>query len=341
MKSFKQENAGMMPGDNIDYFGRLAGAQSELAEAELRLREVENQRAALARQVAGEEPVFGLAGDSFMVQSPELQQIEIRLGSLRQQLDSSLLQFTEKHPDVVALRATIGLLERQKEEELARIQEAMPQGPAPVNQNPVYQQMKVALSNADAQAAALSTRVEEYRNRVAQLQRLAGTVPEVEAEFMRLNRDYGLHKKNYQTLLERREAARMSQEVERTGDEIKLRVIEPPRVPLLPTGPNRMLLFTGVLIVSFGAAGAFAFLLAQLKPRFFTALELKDALTLPVLGSVSLVANNRYRREKRLDIAVFAGGLSVVVAAYLFVIVIGLKKPTVYERFHQIVSQML
>lgn len=341
LKTFKQQNAGMMPGDSVDYFGRLSSTQAQLAEAELRLREVVNQREALSRQVAGEEPVFGFAGDSYAAQSPELQQIELRLTSLRQQLDSSLLQFTDKHPDVVALRATIDLLERQKAEEQARIAGATPEGPPPVSQNPVYQQMKVALSNADAEVAALSTRVDEYRKRVGELKKLAGTVPEVEAELARLNRDYGLHRKNYQTLLERREAARMSQEVERTGEEIKLRVIEPPRVPLLPTGPNRILLFTGVLVVSFGAAGAFAFLLAQIKPRFFTSEELKEALALPVLGSVSLVANNRYRREKRLDVAIFAGGLGIVVTAYMFVMLVGLKKPAVYEQFHLIVSQML
>lgn len=341
LKEFKQRNAGMMPGDNIDYFGRLAAAQGALAEAELQLREVQQRRETLARQVAGEEPVFGFAADSYAVQSPALQQIEARLATLQQQLDASLLQFTDKHPDVVALRGTISALEGQKAEEMARLTDSAPQGPAPINANPVYQQMKVSLSNAEAQVAALSTRVAEYNKRVTELQRLADTVPEVEADLARLNRDYGLHKKNYQELLERREAARMSQEVERTGDDIKLRVIEPPRVPLLPTGPNRLLLFSGVLGVSLGVALAFAFLLAQLKPRFFTVHELKESLAIPVLGSVSLVANAQYKRQRRLDVTVFAGGLGVVMAAYLFVIFIGLRKPGVYERFHQIVSQML
>lgn len=341
VKEFKQRNAGMMPGNEIDYFGRLSVARSELAEAELQLREAVNRRDAISRQIVGEEPVFGFGEESYAVQSPELQQIEARLANLNQQLDSSLLQYTEKHPDIVALRSTIEALELKKEEELARLREMAPSGPSPLNANPVYQQMKVSLSAADAQVAALKTRVAEYEKRVEKLQRLADTVPEVEAELARLNRDYGLHKKNYQELLERREAARMSQAVERTGDDIKLRVIEPPRIPILPTGPNRVQLLSLVFVASFGTGGAFAFLLAQLKPRFFTLDEIRESVNLPILGSVSLISTDRYRRQRRIEVAAFAGGLACVVVLYASLAMLGVKDPSVYESFHDMVTRIL
>lgn len=341
LKEFKQRNAGMMPGDQNDYFGRLSSARSELAQAELMLREAVNRRDAVAAQIAGEEPVFGFGGETFAAQSPQVAQIDSRLAGLREKLDSTLLQYTEKHPDVKALRATIESLEAQREEELARMAEVSPGGPAPLNTNPVYQQMRVSLSNADAEVAALTTRVAEYRRRVEKLQELADTVPEVEAEYARLNRDYGLHKKNYQELIERREAARMSQEVERTGDDIKLRVIEPPRIPLNATGPDRVSLLSLVFVAAFGVGGAFAFLLAQLKPRFFTLDELRESIELPILGAVSLITNERYRRKRRLEVAVFSAVFGVVVVLYAGLVILGMKEPGVYESFNAAVSRVI
>ena len=331
----------MMPGDNVDYFGRLNEANSSLDEARLLLREATKRRDALRSQVAGEEPVFGFSEATVSLSSAELQQIEARLASLKQQLDQSLLQYTEKHPDIVSLRSTIEQLEGQKEDELARLSETSPQGQSPLNANPVYQQMRVSLSNAEAQVAALSTRVAEYKARVEELDKLAGTVPEVEAELARLNRDYGLHKNNYQELLQRREAARMSQEVERTGDDIKLRVIEPPRLPLVPTGPNRFVLFSMVFLASLGAGAGLTFILAQLKPRFFSIEDIRDSIDLPILGAVSLVTNDRYQRERRIEVLAFSAGICGIFAIYSILTLIGMNQPGVYESFHNLVERII
>ena len=65
-----------------------------------------------------------------------------------------------------------------------------------------------------------------------------------------------------------REAARLGQEVDQTADDIKLKVIEPPRVPLKPTGPDRPKFVSFVLIGALGVGVALSFLLSQLNPRF-------------------------------------------------------------------------
>ena len=63
LKNFKLRHLNLNIGEGRDAFGRIAEANSNLSSARLMLREAENSRDALKRQIAGEEPVLlgGLA----------------------------------------------------------------------------------------------------------------------------------------------------------------------------------------------------------------------------------------------------------------------------------------
>ena len=78
-------------------------------------------------------------------------------------------------------------------------------------------------------------------------------MPEVEAELSRLDRDYEVNKRQYDTLLERLESAKISEQAEQSSENVKFRVIEPPTVPLKPSGPNRILLNSMVLLLALGS----------------------------------------------------------------------------------------
>ena len=62
----------------------------------------------------------------------------------------------------------------------------------------------------------------------------------------------------------------MAEQAEISGDQLKFRVIDPPRVPLEPTSPDRPLLMTGVLIASIIIGAMLALLLFMLRPTFDT-----------------------------------------------------------------------
>lgn len=339
LKEFKRKNMGVMPGTDSDYFGRLQANEAQLAEAKLALREAVNRREAIRRQLAGEEPVFGIMGDA-AITSPELQHIEARIRGLQQRLDELLLNYTEKHPDVVAIKQTMETLEAEKAAELAALKEAgFGAQSVAADQNPVYQDMKVALAQADAEVAALETRVAEYEERGEELRKLVNTVPEVEAELKRLNRDYGLHKEQYEALIQRREATRIAEEADKTSDDIKLKVIEPPRVPLVPVGPDRLRLLGMVLFVSLGAGGGVAFLLSQLNPRVFSSDGLKQLTGLPVMGVVTLLQSDRQRAERRMELAVFSLMLLMVMAGYAALVALQFMHVDVHEHLTELVGR--
>ena len=65
------------------------------------------------------------------------------------------------------------------------------------------------------------------------------------------------------------------------------RLVEPPTVPIYPSGPNRPLLLSGVLGLGAVAGIAFALALVLLDSSFWNVKDLRQRIDLPVYGTVS------------------------------------------------------
>ncbi|HRF43133.1 MAG TPA: Wzz/FepE/Etk N-terminal domain-containing protein [Candidatus Competibacteraceae bacterium] len=350
LKDFRIKNVGLMPSEGQSYYARLQTASADLETVKLELNQAESRRNSLLQQIGGEEPTFGIgpqpgiAGPAGPAGDPSLP-IDARIQSLEQKLDELLLKYTERHPDVGILKQTIDDLRKQREEELAQYRASMAAnaavsaasnnaslgfGPAGVDANPVYQQLKVALAQEEANVASLQARLTEYEKRYKELQDQVNTIPQVEAALAALNRDYDINRKKYDELVARRESARLSQQAEQTNQDIRFRIIDPPRVPLEPSGPNRPLLISGVLLGGLGAGGALAFLLAQIWPTFDSRRSLLHATQIPVFGSVSAVLSPAAARRQRwmlLSYLALGCGLLVFYGGLLVVETIGFKLP--------------
>jgi polysaccharide chain length determinant protein (PEP-CTERM system associated) len=164
--------------------------------------------------------------------------------------------------------------------------------------------------------AGLQGRVDQHRRTVEQLESMAQRVPEVEAELARLNRDYETIKANYEKLLQRRESARLAQELESKTDGVQIRVIDPPQVPKLPSSPNRLLFLSGVLIVGLGAGIGVAFLMSQLHTTYATVQRLRENFVFPVLGSISAIMTEEEQRLHRRNLMAFGIGIVGLFGAY-------------------------
>ena len=78
------------------------------------------------------------------------------------------------------------------------------------------QQVKLALAEAEANVASLRVRVGDAQSRLGQLRASASRMPEVEAELKQLNRDYDVIRRNYESMVSRREKASLSEDVDAT-----------------------------------------------------------------------------------------------------------------------------
>ena len=131
---------------------------------------------------------------------------------------------------------------------------------------------------------------------------------------------YEINRTNYQELVQRLESARMSEQADQAGDNVKFRIVEPPQVPLLPVGPKRLLFSAAVLFLALGAGGGLAFLLSQLKPVYFDPQILRKETEIPVLGQVSRVWTSELALKRRMAITGF--GVSVALLVTVFVVIL-------------------
>ena len=313
---FRRRHMGLMAGDRRDYYTRLVEAQTALNAATLELKEAENGRDAIKRQLTSETDFPSLVDDrgAEVGSNPE---IEARIQALEQKLDALRLNYTEQHPDLVAIQRIISQLREQQKAE-AKLRSRKPSASAAQNRDPVRQQLTVSLTAAEVNVAAMKTRVAEYRRRYEELKAAANAVPQVDAEYTQLTRDYEVTKKNYDNLLARRESAQISGDMESRANAMDFRVVDPPQVPPGPKAPNRRLLMSLVLVVALGGGLAIALLISQIRPTINDERRLRDVTGLRVLGTVAMAWTEAQKAQRsrgmiRLLIS-YAGLLSAYAA---------------------------
>lgn len=318
VKEFKLKNMDMNGPEGSDFFGSMAKLTEQLRAARLSLQEAEKSRDAIKKMVTeeGQPPEAGPAADDFAatLATPELDE---RLNTLNKNLDEMLLRYTENHPDVVNTRRIIAEVKAQREQERKRLAESSKRrGVAAGPEAGIASQLKLSLAEAEAQVAGLRARVADFEKRLALLREKARSVPEREAEFAQLNRDYGIQKQNYENLVARRESATMSADMGAATGFADFRIIDPPRVSPTPVAPNRKMLVPLVLLAALAAGLAASYLLSLVHPTFHDSRGLKRVGQRPVLGAVSLVLNDSVLARRRRSRTLFVGGLGVLAATY-------------------------
>ena len=326
LKDFKLKYLGVADKEGPDYFGRLAALRNSIDAARLDVQSAEQARDSYKKEIAGESPTLLL--DSQDVRSTEaVPEIDTRIAALKKELDELRRKYTDQHPDVQATRRLIEQLEEQKTTELeARHKAASKAGKAviaPIDRNPVFQQLRISLAEAEATLASSRAKLNGYEGQYKSLKAQAQLVPQVEAEFAQLNRDYDVQKKTYESLLARRESVAMGKDVQDSGG-ARFRVIDPPRVSPEPVAPRRVWLVAGAFIAALGAGLLASFLASQIVPIFHDARSLREVAKRPILGMVSLLPNERMVRKGRRNTFLFAGGLGGFLATFAAVFAIAL-----------------
>ncbi|MFN0303265.1 MAG: XrtA system polysaccharide chain length determinant [Burkholderiales bacterium] len=329
VKEFKIKHMGLLGTDGKDSFARIAEAAKIADRVRIELRAAMQSRDALRRELAGEEPIF-LIDTSVEVASPSTvnltSEVDGRLESAKKQLDELLRKYTDFHPDVKNTKELVEQLAAQKQRELdqrqldleAKKRAAPPSTnkPSPLSANPVIARIKISLAEAEGNIASLQSMAAEHESQHRQLRAMAQQFPQIEAEYAQLNRDYDVQKKNYESLVSRREQAALSGEMGAVGGLTSFRVVDPPRVTPTPVWPNRKQLLPLALIAALAVGLGVCFAASQIAPTFHDARDLREVIERPVLGTVSiLVTESLARANKRSNFA-FGAAICGLVCVY-------------------------
>ncbi len=329
LKEFRLRNMELQGADGGDMASKFAAVNAQLNQARLELREAEKARDSAKRQLEAEKSQTAnitsrsiLQESAINVSTPEL---DGRIAALNQNLDALLQRYTERHPDVVNAKRLLKDLEAQKKKEMLELRKAAMANPAPVagpGESLVVQELGRMLAASEVQVAALGARVAEYQGRLARAQALMKTAPQIEAEFAQLNRDYGIHQKNYQDLVARRESASLSGDLEGASGVVDFRLIDPPRASQKPVAPNRLLLLPVALVAALAAGLGLAFILSQLRAVFFDARAVRNTIGLPILGVVTFVMSDAARKRESSSLRKFGLASSALLGMFVAAVVV-------------------
>lgn len=264
----------------------------ERAERDKLNRELESVSAAAAAPVGVSDPEIPdpPAGDPTATIPPGPPSQQLRAARIVRARMARRL--TTEHPDMQALDRHIAQLERTA-------------GANPADPNAGGDgaarggQLRQALQALDAQIAAREATSKKLRDAAAAYRGRIESVPEREAEWVRLTRDYNALQGVYQTLLAKREEQRIAANVNNQAVGEQVQIIDPPRRPTAPVSPNRR----AVVLIGVGlglGVGLGFVLIRELRDRTIRAEEeVLAALNLPVVGLVPNIVTALERRQLR------------------------------------------
>lgn len=134
-----------------------------------------------------------------------------------------------------------------------------------------------------------------------------------------LARDVGINENIYNILLQRLETAKITQRLQASKEGTRYTIIDPPRVPLTPSKPNKLVValagLFGGLVLGLGLVFAGEFL----DKSFLDVEEAKEFLGTPLLGAISKIITEdtiQHEREQKRWVysLTIVGGILLVVS---------------------------
>ncbi len=173
-----------------EHFGEV---QQNLSEAKIRLVALQNDAAAVRDQ-----PTTVVIGQSNREETNDIDQ-------MKAQLESLLTRYTERHPDVVRLKARIQEIEKQAAIDAQSASEDPDRGTAgqdqPIMLSPQYRTQYTEITQ---EMRRLQADIEDTKRQIGIYQARVENTPKREQELLSLRRDYQNIQTTYDSLLERK-----------------------------------------------------------------------------------------------------------------------------------------
>ncbi len=313
LANFKRQYNDILPLAGT-YYSSLQNLNNELESTRLQIKQTQQQADSLNKQISNskQNDIFGVTNQD----EPVLRtRYDERIKSLEEELDRLSLRFTELHPDVVETRALLENLEASRRKEIEAFLSADENDQ---NQplSDLNREIKLEASRLESQIASYRVKEIDLQRKISELESKVDLIPQIEAESTALNRDYGITKRKYEELLSRKESADLSRRADVSAEDLQFRIIEPPLMPKRPTGPNRLIFYTAVLVMGFGTGIGIAFLISQLNPILIRPKQLTSVSDYPIWGTVTHLDIEQINKTNRNRLLVFLLSSGTILAMY-------------------------
>jgi len=358
LAEFKERNAGALPESSNINAQMLDRTERELDEIEREIRDLREQRKILETdlsRVSPNAPIFTTTGEVILA-GPDrlklLQQELIRLSakygpqhpdvitaqreialisggnaaneaaSVREELQiaqreyaAAQQRYTADHPDVRILATRVKNLEAK----LTGLDTAAQTESLSAPDNPEYINILVQIDATDADLSALRVRVQSSRQRISRYEGLLLDSPQVEREFLALQREYDQAIREAGEVRIKQTGAQQARDLELSEKGERYVLQRSPSEPLSAAFPNRIAIIILGNIFAIACAFGAVVISEALDPTVRGVRDLKIITGMPPIGVIPILETQAERRRRAFLWSFSALGVSGLIA-YLITI---------------------
>jgi len=317
LRQFKEKYRGVLPENMNQNATMMAHLQKQLDSINATIEQTKDRKVLLDTQLKNLERMEAQfasfevgAGDTLETTdqaggtpeawtSPEVEDLRAELKNLK-------TRYSDRHPDVIKLQARITRLEEEQEapppdddgEELATEVDSSGVGASEgvslfeAQKEDMRAQVRLIARELDdlrQEKNKIKGEMETYRQRIEM-------GPKIEQMLTDLSRGYEGIRNNYNSLLQKKYKAKVSENLERAQQAEQFTVLDPAKLPDKPFKPQTRKILLLAFCLALGAGFGVAFLREYLDASFSSAKELEGTIQIPVLVSIPLITTDRDRR---------------------------------------------
>jgi polysaccharide chain length determinant protein (PEP-CTERM system associated) len=327
LKEYKMKFSGELPTQQNSNAAALSAIVQQMIGINRQIDVDLQSKAGLEREIATLESA---TEPPMLLTSPTGQPttIEAQLAKAHSELNYmlSVRGLKEEHFEVREKRRQIAQLHKDAEAEGQRVTVGQ------IAANPAEAARVANIAKLREQLEQLNNRITLNRNEITRLNGQAASyqakldrAPMHDAELMELQRDYATYTALYNDLVNKREQASMSVNLERRQIGEQFVLLDPARLPEAPFSPNRILINLFGILGGLGLGLGIVALMEYRDGSFKADYEVASVLSMPVLAVVPVMRSDSERRaefRRRLILNLgLAGtvGVCLMVLAYTFV----------------------
>lgn len=318
LNAYRDAHPDAGPGSLTDSNTNITQLRGDMEKARMDIAELGSKSSTLGGQLSGESEVNAVQTREgiYMAQIAELQA----------QLEKLRLTYTDTYPDVVRTRHQIDDLRQQLAQVEQQKQGAKAAGtPSPldgnVQVNPVYQQLRTQRAGVRGDLAAAYARLNASSSQLQTEMQRNKRIGDSGNQLSQLLNDYDVNRDIYQSLLKRRESARVAMDMDQEHRGLSFRIQDPAQLPLMPAGLRLMHFAAAGIVAAVLVPLLLLFGLARFDPRIRSSELLERGTGLPVLAAVPYYQTRRDNRRERnrniLAALIVLGVFAVYVGVYL------------------------
>jgi polysaccharide chain length determinant protein (PEP-CTERM system associated) len=328
LKDYRKRYMGELPEQLESNLRILDTLQRQLSEREDRLRDEKNRLVMLKNEIKARKESLS-AGNALQSDSGEA----VTLLQLKNQLAALQSSYTERHPDIIRLKAKIADMEaklssgelRMPEEANTNLsQEQLLTSKILGDQILQQNQIKLEIRDLEEDIRKLQYQIKIYQQRIER-------TPKREEELIALNRDYQNIQASYSSLLNRKLEAEIAVSMEKKQKGEQFSILDRAYIPQHPIFPNMIRLFMLAVMAGLGIGGGLIFMLDYFNTSLKNPDEFESNLGVSILATIPRVYQKKDYRLKRLNHVLTAVSLvlAVCLLAGFAVLVFNGVEPTI------------